>query len=179
MFLAKFLTTFGIICIVIALILLWQRNDPNRIAFSSLPQDITVSSTKKINPPVRLAIKNVDINLPIFPAKIYKQKWDTTANGVSWLDISPPPGDRGNSILYGHNWSNLLGNLIFVKPGQEIEMIYKDGSRKNFTIQFTTKVTPNIASVLRQTNDKRITIYTCTGLFDEKRFIAVATLKGN
>ncbi len=175
MFISKLLTVFGFFCLILACVLFWQRNNPRRITFSEAPKATKLIKEVKI-PPIRIAIKRVNIDLAIFPAKIRNQNWDLTTQGASWLDISPIPGELGNSILYGHNWTNLMGNLIFVKPGEEIEIDYKDGTKKIFVVDKTAIVSPNNVSVLRQTNDKRITIYTCTGLFDEKRFIVAARL---
>ncbi len=176
MLFSRLLSIFGIICIILAAVLFYQRNNPKRIKFSQPPQAVKISNSKNISP-TRIAIKKVNIDLIIFPAKIIDQQWDISTQGASWLDISPIPGERGNSILYGHNWTNLMGNLIFVRPGQEIEITYKNGSKKIFIVDKTAIVSPTNVSVLRQTSDKRITVYTCTGLFDEKRFIVAAQLK--
>ncbi|MBI4008655.1 sortase [Candidatus Roizmanbacteria bacterium] len=172
----KFFKLFGIACLVLALLLLWQRNNSQRIVFKEFPQ-VKKNKQSRQSPPSRIVIKKVNIDLPLFPAKIVGQRWDLTNKGASWLDFSPIPGDRGNSILYGHNWTNLLGNLIFVRPGAEIEIFYKDGSHKIFIVDGTATVNPDNVSVLSQTNDSRITIYTCTGLFDQKRYIVAASLK--
>ena len=128
------------------------------------------------NPPVAIAIKGLNINLPIIPAEIHSTQWDTTTKGVSWLDNSPEPGENGNSILYAHNWTSLFGNLPKVKPGQKIQIGFKDNTKKNFLVQNTAIVKPNQLGILDQTTDKRITLYTCTGFMDSKRFVVTAKL---
>ena len=176
---SKLLKAFGIVCIILAGVLFWQRNNPKRVTFLSAQiEKETISGVKK-NVPTRLIIKNADIDLEIFSAKINGQRWETTTLGVSWLDISPIPGEKGNSIIYGHNWTNLLGNLIKVQPGNEIEIVYKDGSSKYFTVENTAKVSAKNVSVLNQTTGQKITIYTCVGLFDENRLVVVGTLIKN
>lgn len=179
MFVSKLFSGIGIVCILLAGILLWQRNNPGRVRFLSAPvQKINNQQVKK-NLPVRLIIKSANIDLQIYPAKIIGQNWETTSLGVSWLDISPLPGDTGNSIIYGHNWNNLLGNLINSKPGNQIEVTYTDGSSRFFTIDKTAVVSPKNVSVLSQTNERMLTIYTCVGFFDEKRFVVAGILNKN
>ena len=62
------------------------------------------------------------IDLPIYPASINGTSWETTTKGVSYLKNTPTPGEIGNSVMYGHNWTNLLGPLVRAKPGQKIEI---------------------------------------------------------
>ena len=145
--------------------------------FLFAPPQNEIKSPVKKNLPTRLIIKNLNIDLEIFPAKVTGQNWDTTSLGVSWLDISPVPGEKGNSIIYGHNWTNLLGSLFKAKPGDTIEIAYQNAPNKIFTIEKTAMVSPDNVSVLNQTENVSLTIYTCAGLFDEKRFVVVGKLK--
>ncbi len=175
--LSKFFLLVGVLCIILALFLLWQRNNPKRLMFASFfPSKVETLPAKK-SQPTRLIIRNSNTDLPIIPAKIKGQRWETTTQGVSWLTYSPIPGEKGNSILYGHNWSNILGNLTAVQVGQEIEIVSKDKAKKTFVIEKIAIVSPKNFSVLGQTDDVRITLYTCAGLFDENRLVVVATLK--
>lgn len=177
MFLEKIFKTIGCLFIFLALTLLWQRNNPNRIRFNSLPQSKEIAYLSEKNIPTQLIIKKLSIDLAIYPAKINKQRWETTTQGVSWLASTPLPGEKGNSVIYGHNWLNLLGNILFIKPGNQIEIIFQDGSRKTFIAERSAIVSPSNVSVLNQSDDKKITLYTCIGLFDEKRFVVVSKLQ--
>ena len=173
--LSKFFTGIGLICIILAGILFWQRNNPNRLAFVEIPITKKQNIAKK-NLPVRIIIKDVGIDLPVYPAKIKEGNWETTTRGASWLDFSPIPGEKGNSILYGHNWTNILGKLIKIKPGKKIQIILRDGSEQTFLVESAAVISPKNVSVLKQTEDKRITLYTCVGIFDQKRFVVVARM---
>lgn len=175
MTLAKLFTYIGVICITLALILLWQRNNPKRLAFVEAPIGKSRDLSQN-NIPVRLIIKDLRIDLPIIPAKIRGKDWETTSAGTSWLDQSPIPGEKGNSILYGHNWANILGRLVEIKPKSKIQITLRDGSKLTFSVESTEAVSPKNVSVLSPTSDFRITLYTCIGLFDEKRFVVVARL---
>ena len=127
--------------------------------------------------PQEIVIRDLNIYLPIYPAEIKNNSWESTTEGVSYLSSSPLPGNTGNSIIYGHNWESLLGRLTKIKPGQEIQILYADKTAKTFVVEYTQVTTSDQTHILSQTKDKRLTIYTCTGFLDFKRFVAVALLK--
>lgn len=155
--------------------MVWQRNSPTRLAFNiqSYPKSETIVVKRQ---PRRVVLKKVGIDLPVIPASLTNGKWDATLDGVSYLQTSVIPGEEGNSILYGHNWRNLLGNLTNARPGQEILIEYDDKSKAVFTIEYTAEVSPNETHILNPSEDKRITLYTCSGFLDSKRFVVVALL---
>jgi len=172
----KVLVFLGLISTIFGLYLAWQRINPERISFNT-PKFDSPNLQKKTNlTPIEIKMGEQSIDLPIYPASINGTSWETTTKGVSYLKNTPTPGEIGNSVMYGHNWTNLLGPLVRAKPGQKIEITYSDGSRKNFEITFTQTVSPDQTFILNNTNDRRITIYTCTGFLDSKRFVVVATL---
>lgn len=145
--------------------LLWQRVAPIKATTNAVVTSSTV---------VSLAIPTLNIDLPVIPASMSGTTWETTKFGVSWLSSSPVPGELGNSILYGHDWPNLLGRLTSIKTGQEIVVQMTGGKSRKFVVQYTAIVPSTQDDVLRATTDRRLTIYTCTGFWDEKRFVAVA-----
>lgn len=157
---------------------MWLRNDPSRLSFENYADTNPLYANKK-ELPKRIVIKSKQIDVPIIPAKVTNNIWETTSNGASYLTSSPIPGNVGNSIVYAHNWASLFGKLPSVKAGDVVEIEYMDGSRKTFRIEYTSIVSPNESKVLTQTNDKRVTLYTCTGFLDTKRFIAVAILQNS
>ena len=166
----------GLACLAVSAALLFQHYSPYRLPFTSYTTTPAIACyLKDENPPKTLRIKALHIELPIIPSKIEKKEWETTSEGVSYLASSPLPGATGNSILYGHNWTNLLGNLEKAKSGQVIEIEFKNGEKKHFLIQRLATVWPDQKSVLYPSEDKRITLYTCTGFLDSKRFVVVAT----
>lgn len=169
----KFFLLCGIVFFTFGSYLLWQRNNPNRIAFDTYSKEET-SVVARANP-THIAIPDIDVLLPIEPAQIIDNVWEDTKKGVSYLSISPLPGEIGNSILYGHNWPTLLGRLPQIKPGDKILITYPDQTLE-FTVQYTMTVSPNDTHILNQTDDRRITIYTCVGFLDNKRFVVTAVL---
>jgi LPXTG-site transpeptidase (sortase) family protein len=180
-FIRKFsiiLIFFSIIFFLLGIHQIWLRNVPNRLSFQNYAE-LTAHYANAKELPKRIIIKSKHIDVPVLPARVTNNIWETTPNGASYLTSSPIPGASGNSIVYAHNWASLFGNLPSVKRGDIVEIEYMDGSRKTFTIAYTSIVSPNESKVLSQTNDKRVTLYTCTGFLDTKRFVAVAILQDN
>ena len=76
--------------------------------------------------------------------------------------------------MYGHNWKSLLYDLPSVKPGQKLYVTMQNGSKQAFEVEYTATVEPSDTYVIDKTDDTRLTIYTCTGFLDSKRFVVVA-----
>ncbi|HVF69626.1 MAG TPA: sortase [Xanthomonadales bacterium] len=174
--LSRLFIFIGVLCYALGIYNIWLINDPRRLSFNSYTYARTSSFNESFTP-TGITIKSLNINLPLIPSKISDGNWETTESGASYLASSPIPGDIGNSVIYGHNWTSLFGNLVSVLPGDEIEITYEDKSVKTFVVRYTSVVTPETSSILAPTTDRRITLYTCTGFLDSHRFVAVAILK--
>ncbi len=172
----KLLIIFGVVCYAFGIYLIWERNNPNRLAFAGYEENYK-GVVGGQNFPVRIIIRNLNIDLPIFPAGIQNGKWDITNKGASYLLSSPIPGEVGNSIIYAHDWVSLFGPLENAHQGDIMEVEYKDKTKKIFVVKSTLIVPYSQPSVLDSTEDRRITLYTCTGFFDSQRFVVVALLK--
>jgi len=171
---------FGILWCLIGGYYLWMQYNPNRLSFQQYPVKKAESAQQSQKPtPIRVVISDVGIDLPLLQAKIENNIWETTHNGASYLSESTYPGDTGNSVIYGHNWANLFGNLTHVKPGHVVEIVYADNSKKKFVVEYTSTVLPSESSILNNSKDKRITLYTCVGFLDSKRFVVVAVYDEN
>ena len=176
-FLANLLIILGIGFLLASAFLVWQRYNPRRSAFDGI-NEIEFSGNKdgQNAHPIALSISDLEIYLPVVPANNTGGKWETTTKGVSYLTSSANPGETGNSIFYGHNWNNLLGNLTRAVPGQVIEIIYSDGGTKRFVVTHTQEVTSSQTQILNNSEDKRMTLYTCSGFLDTKRFVVTAEI---
>lgn len=177
------LKIFSFVCLLLALFFfslsgywIFQRFNSNALSFSEIPsQQFSVKSES--SHAVALTIESTGIHyLPIFVGEIKNDKWPLKADGLIRLNTTSEPGQIGNSVIYGHNWKNIFGNLLHVKPGQIVKIHYSDGTSKNFEVTFTQIVSPDQTQILNRTNDTRITLYTCTGFLDSKRFVVVANL---
>jgi LPXTG-site transpeptidase (sortase) family protein len=171
--LSKILIAFGLSLILFGFHLVYERYSPNKFEFENF---VVNAEAKSQLSPVRMIISSAGIDQTIYPAEIKNGKWSSTKEGVSHLDSSPIPGEKGNSIIYGHNWPNVIGNLVKVKPGDKIEIMLSDSSVKTFEVRYTSIVEPTETSIVSKTNDIRLTVYTCTGFLDSKRFVVTAFL---
>jgi len=169
----KFFMFVGVFFLIAAGVLTFQRYNPNRLKFIDY-KPATQNVPQRAGAPKHLVINELGINLDVFPAEIVNDRWQTTYDGISYLSTSPIPGNLGNSILYGHNWNSLLGNLKNAKPGQIIEIIDNAGNVTRFEVNFVQVVGPDEKSILNQTTDSRLTLYTCTGFLDSKRLVVTA-----
>jgi len=151
-----------------------QRNNPSRLAFDYSAAVMTPTTNSSL--PMALSIPSLSLSLAIYPAKIEGTVWQTTKHGLSYLSSSPTPGTKGNSVIYGHNWSGILGNLSKVKVGDAINVIFQDGRERKFNVQFISVVTPDQTQILAPSKDTRLTLYTCTGFLDSKRLVVTALL---
>ncbi|HLE48783.1 MAG TPA: sortase [Patescibacteria group bacterium] len=161
--------------------LIWERNSSVRLQFNQAPEVqnsslISGNVPADFSNPTILRIPSIDSSLPIIPSKIVNNRWESTKKGVSYLETSPVPGEIGNSIIYGHNFPNLLKSLTKVKPDDEIYVDFASGATRKFVVHFTQEVGPYQSSILNPTEDRRITLYTCSGFFDTKRFVVTAIL---
>lgn len=158
----------------LASLLFFQRLHPlpAPLAFSNPHIE---ASTDHLTPlPTRLAIPSLQINLPIYPAKLQNRRWATSSHGVSYLSSTPLPGQPGNSILYGHNWPRLLGKLTQATSGQRLTVDFSDGTTQHFTITQLSQVVPDHTDILNPTPHSQLTLYTCTGFLDRHRLVVVA-----
>lgn len=124
--------------------------------------------------PTKISISSLSLNLPIEPTLLKNGSWPTSQTGVSFLANSGNLGNKGNLIFYGHNWKNLLGNLHKVKTGDTLVISGQNGQDFLYSIAYIATVNADDVSILADTSDERITLYTCTGFLDQKRLVVVA-----
>ncbi|MGH7204492.1 MAG: sortase [Candidatus Levyibacteriota bacterium] len=174
--LSRLFIVAGILLYAFAVYQIALRENPKRLAFDNYIYGQNHNVTDK-NLPTEITIKDLDIDLPVYPSVVTNNQWQTTNAGASYLTSSPLPGTKGNSIVYAHNWRSLFGNLVNAHVGEQVIVTYPNNTKKTFVIAYTSVVDPNQSTILAPSNDKRITLYTCTGILDSKRFVAVAILK--
>lgn len=173
--------TLGYFFLVIGLLaftfwgyLFWQYNSPNKIGFASLPTTQVEIKQTSLSTPIGIKIPRLGIDLQVEKKTITNGQWQDSKTGVAYWDGSPIPGQIGNSILYGHNWPNLLAKLPKTRPGDEIIVLFSDKTEKSFIVTDLQTVDPKNIEVLKASADTRITLYTCTGILDSQRFVVVA-----
>ena len=121
--------------------------------------------------PNEIKIGKINLDLKISPSVVKDNDWEVFDDRVAWLSTSALPG-KGNVILYAHDRRGLFGDLYKLKSGDEIE-VYEGGQKFSYKVTEVHKVLPtDVNSIL--TDKKRLTMYTCSGTFDQKRLVVYA-----
>ncbi len=166
--------TFALVLTSLAFFTLTGLEVAKRYSTPQVIQAQPNQSTKKADVivPISLKIGSASIETPILTSH---KVWEEKAKSAVYFSKTPLPGQIGNSVIYGHNWPNLLGNLNKAKTGDTVEITFNNGKSEKFKIVQKGNVTADQTHILKQTEDARITIYTCSGILDTKRLVVVAT----
>jgi LPXTG-site transpeptidase (sortase) family protein len=121
--------------------------------------------------PIKLSIESINLNSPISSTK---DTWVYPENSLVYLQNSAKPGAEGNTVIYGHNFKSLLGNLNDTKLGDKINIQLSNGEVISYTITNKYNVTPDQTHILNPTQDNRLTLFTCSGFLDSKRLVVIA-----
>lgn len=154
------------------------------LSFNNFQQQAKPESDNQVGPkPTIIEIPSLNISLPITESYISKDGiWEVSETGASYLNVSGVPGSNTNIVIYGHNKKRLFGPLPRIKANDNIIIQTEDGTKHEYKVQETKIITPDQVSEVLPTQDEVLTIYTCTGFLDSKRFVvkakpAPATLK--
>ena len=177
--LSRFFFFLGTVFFLLFAQTFYEQHVPQNVSFNATEINAALEGTEEAGTeasttPSGLIIPSINVWLPLLVTDIKDGQWVTTKKGVSYLSNGVLPGETGNIVMYGHNWANLLGNLSKVKPGDTITLVTRTGVEEQYTVSTVQEVAPNDTSVLSQTTDKRITIYTCIGFLDSMRLVVVA-----
>ncbi len=128
---------------------------------------------------------NTTLSIPTLniEGKVFQGIDSNTMNLGFWhFPTSKYPGQRGNAVIIGHRFLHIppakdtFFNLDKVKVGDSILINHTEG---DFTYIVTEKkiVEENDISVVKNSDDYRITLITCTPLWtSEKRLVIIAKL---
>lgn len=144
------------------------------------PNIMDQPSTEEVQKPTLIypfmRIERLGVTLPIYKASVVGGKWETTAKGLSHANNSAGLGSSGNTVIYGHNWPNMLKRLPDLKPGDVITVSLSESEVITYSVTYTATIMPDDTSLTRNTADSRLTLYTCIGLLDRDRYVVVAHL---
>ena len=143
-----------------------QPNGPLK-ALSQLP----VIGDKPAPKGNRLVIPSIGVDMPILEGPTEK----TLDRGGIWhIPHTSDPAHGGNTVFSGHRWqylppsSTTLYLLDKVKDGEPV-LVYWQGQEYDYTISGREIVTPDRVDILNNTDQPRLTIFTCTPLFSTKQ----------
>lgn len=167
----------GFFCFaIIVAISFYQQYRQKILSFNAVPR-LAENDSKSLYP-AWISIARLKIELPVSPAAIKAGIWEISETGASYLVGSGIPGKEGNVVIYGHNKKRLFGPILSLKKGDQVRIKNTKGEEFEYFVEETKTVTPDRVEVLLPTTKANLTLYTCSGLFDSKRFVAFTRLKG-
>lgn len=160
--------------VLISIFSLWRYHNVRILSFNTK----TVSEFKFSGvKPVHIKSYPVGVDIDVKDAIINNGVWAIHPNNANYLINSAGVGDNGNIIIYGHNRDNIMGPIRYIKIGAIVEILGSNGKTYKYEVVKTDTVDPNNLSYIDETNSETLTLYTCVGFLDSKRFIVVAVLK--
>jgi LPXTG-site transpeptidase (sortase) family protein len=160
----------------VLIFIIWRIDKGNAYSFNVKDTSLKVD-VKKGSKPVKLSIPSVKLNLDVKEASIKDGVWQIWEDSANHLDSSANPGGGGNIVIYGHNKNRIFGPIRWLTNGQTIELTDENGKKRIYGITKIVETTPNDINYVLPKSKETLTLYTCSGLFDSKRFIVVAILQ--
>jgi len=125
----------------------------------------------------RLVIPKIGVDNEIVDGADERALW----RGIWRYPASSTPDRGGNTVLTGHRFQYLAGPRTLYLLDQvnvgDIIMVYWKGAEYDYTVRERKVVNPDEVSILDNTPDAQLTIYTCTPLFTTKqRLVLIADL---
>ncbi len=105
---------------------------------------------------------------------LVNNNWTIADREASHLASSANPGENGNIIIYGHNKREILGNIRALKGGEIVTITTNDGVEHQYQVKKIVEVNPDQIDYLLPSKQEILTLYTCSGFMDQKRFIVQA-----
>lgn len=154
----------------------WQLNHTNITQRLTMEAAAPATQTHAHN---RIVVPDMGLSAKIGEGS-YANRYAVLRDGI-WRDPhSSKPGQVGNTVLAGHRFTYTQPRGIFytlnkVHVGSDITVFW-EGAKYHYRVRQMKVVKPINTAVLKQTTDKRLTLYTCTPLFHpDKRLVVIAT----
>jgi sortase A len=142
----------------------------------------TPTATPTVDPklllPTRLRIPVMFLDSPVHEVRINMGKWEVSPMDIGHHEGSGNPGEVGNVVLAGHRDINsaLFRELDRLQPGDSVFVSNSLGEYR-YVVTDSFVVTPDHTEVMDPTDDKRVTLITCTPIgLATQRLIVTAQL---
>ena len=71
----------------------------------------------------------------------------------------------------------MFGPIRWIEKGAEIEINDENGNKYSYVVSETLEVSPDKIEYVLPKNEEILTLYTCSGFLDSKRYIVIARPK--
>ena len=123
-----------------------------------------------------IEIPSIDIRYPVMEGT----GKEVLNSGVGHISETAKIGGEGNCVLCGHNGSRygtFFTPLNQVKPGDEVQILDKEGQTHVYEVTETDVIAPNDNSIKAQGEEKELTLFTCAEK-GTRRFVVKCRYKG-
>jgi len=130
-------------------------------------------------PPVMLLIPLLDVHRPVETVGMDQSgvmNLPVNSWNAGWFKYGPVPGASGDAVIEGHSGyprhPMIFAKLVTLKKGDRIIVVLSDGSRRLFLV-VSKRIVPAgsaPAGLADPYGPPRLTLVTCTGLFDYKTY---------
>lgn len=129
--------------------------------------------------PSRLRIPAMFLDSPVHQVTVNMGEWEVSPMDVGHHEGTGNPGEVGNVVLAGHRDINsaLFRDLDRLQPGDEIFVGNRLGEYR-YVVEESLVVSPDYVQVMDPTEDKRVTLITCTPIgLATQRLVVIAKLE--
>lgn len=127
----------------------------------------------KPNPPQRIIIPAVSIDLPVLTSPVIQGYWKVYPDKAGFGDGSSFPGLKGNTVIFAHARIGLFLGLKNVKLNDTVYVLTKN-EWMSYKVRDIKTVFPDNLNVIAPTPDETLTLFTCSGFADSTRLIVTA-----
>ena len=125
----------------------------------------------------RVSIPKIDLDVIVVEGTNHKD----LRLGPGHVRGTPAPGEAGNSVISAHR-DTFFRHIYELKDGDDIQ-VRRDGHTYTFQVTGKKIVMPDDLSVLKKTEDARLTLITCYPIYyigpAPKRLVVFSKLVGN
>ncbi len=166
------------LCIVLGLLLLGYWGAHKLLTYRSLTMASHILDTYgtgrvRGNLPQFIRVGDT-IALPVTEAGFVGGVWTISETDANHVPQSGAPGEGKNIIVYAHNRKDLFGPLRTVAMGDVVTIRTADGLLHSYRVTEIAEVPPTDTRLLLPTVSEVLTLYTCSGFLDSKRFVVRA-----
>jgi len=125
----------------------------------------------------RIIIPSIGVDAAV----VLGDDWESLKKGPGWHIGSANPGERGNSVISGHNdiFGEVFRDLPELTVGDEI-IVQTHSASYRYAVTQTRVVEETEVSILEPTSTPVLTVYSCYPYrVNTHRFVAIASLVGD
>lgn len=145
-------------------------NEPVRVDSKLTDKQLVID---KPNPPHRIIIPSVSIDLPVLTSPVIQGYWKVYPDKAGFGDGSSFPGLKGNTVIFAHARIGLFLGLKNVKLNDTVYVLTKN-EWMSYKVRDIKTVFPDNLNVIAPTPDETLTLFTCSGFADSTRLIVTA-----